>query len=74
MSSEDNIINPQSQFIQYHDGMQAYFFWDESDSQPIGYWVTRDEAALKREQYGAWVLSEQYPKGNWEEYTVDGRN
>ena len=54
--------------------MQAYFFWDESDSQPIGYWVTRDEAALKREQYGAWVLSEQYPKGNWEEYTVDGRN
>jgi|TARA_Y100001938_G_scaffold148982_1_gene234348 hypothetical protein len=74
MSSEDNIINHQSQFIQYHDGMQAYFFWDESDSQPIGYWVTRDEAALKREQYGAWVLSEQYPKGNWEEYTVDGRN
>ena len=74
MSSEDKIINHQSQFIQYHDGMQAYFFCDESDSQPIGYWVTRDEAALKREQYGAWVLSEQYPKGNWDEYTVDGRN
>ena len=74
MSSEDKIINHQSQFIQYHDGMQAYFFWDESDSQPIGYWITRDEAALKREQYGAWVLSEQYPKGNSEEYTVDGRN
>ena len=74
MSSEDKIINHQSQFIQYHDGMQAYFFWDESDSQPIGYWITRDEAALKREQYGAWVLSEQYPNGNWEEYTVDGRN
>ena len=74
MSSEDKIINHQSQFIQYHDGMQAYFFWDESDSQPIGYWVTRDEAALKREQYGAWVLSEQYPKGNWEVYTVDGLN
>ena len=46
----------------------AYFFWDETDSEPIGYWSTKEEAALKREVYSAWVMSDQYPKGDWEEY------
>jgi hypothetical protein len=66
-TDENNIIEFQSQFVEWHEGMMAYFFWDECDSEPIGYWPTKEEAALKREKYGAWVLSDQYPEGNWDD-------
>ena len=66
-TDENNIIEFQAQFVEWHEGMIANCFWDECDSEPIGYWPTKEEAALKREKYGAWVLSDQYPEGNWDD-------
>ena len=65
----ENSFEYQSKFIHFDGRGMGYFFWDETDSEPIGYWATKEEAALKREVYSAWVMSEQYPEGNWEVYS-----
>lgn len=65
----ENSFEYQSRFIHFDGRGMGYFFWDETDSEPIGYWTTKEEAALKREVYSAWVMSEQYPEGNWEVYS-----
>jgi hypothetical protein len=64
----ENTFEFQSKFIEFDEGMMAYFFWDEADAEPIGYWSTKEEAALKRESYSAWLMSGKYPEGNWEDY------
>ena len=63
-----NSFEYQSKFIEFDGCRMAYFFWDEEDSSPIGNWSTKEEAALQRERYCAWVASDQYPDGDWEEY------
>ena len=63
-----NTIEHQSQFIEWSQGKEGFFFWDVDEARPIGYWPTKEQAALMRETYGAWVLSDQYPEGNWREY------
>ena len=55
--------------IEWDAGREGYFFWDEA-SLPIGYWPTKEEAELQRELYSAWLMSDQYPEGNWQEYKV----
>ena len=68
MTSDDKVIEHQAQFIEWSQGREGFFFWDIDETYPIGYWSTKDQAALMREIYGAWVLSDQYPEGNWREY------
>jgi hypothetical protein len=63
-----NIIEHQVQFIEWSQCKEGFFFWDIDEIYPIGYWPTKEQASLMREIYGAWVLSDKYPEGNWREY------
>jgi len=51
--------------IFWDNDKQVFYFWDETDSVPIGYWNTKDEASLARERYCEWLHSDAYPHEEW---------
>jgi len=55
--------------IEWSVGREGYFFWDEAGF-PIGYWPTKEEAELQREAYSAWLMSDQYPNGEWQKHNA----
>ena len=39
--------------IEWDKGKEGYFFWDEDETCPIGYWPTREQAELELEKHEA---------------------
>jgi|TARA_R100000995_G_scaffold83634_1_gene60062 Leu/Phe-tRNA-protein transferase len=45
-----NEMNDAYKRIHWDNDKQGYFFWDEAD-MPVGWWSSKDEAALRFEEY-----------------------
>jgi len=63
-----NTVEHHLQFVEWSQAKEGFFFWDLDETYPKSYWPTKERSALMRETYGAWVLSDQYPNGDWREY------
>ena len=64
--SEENVMWKTQ--IEWDEGKEGYFFWDEVEAYQIGFWPTREAAEEQFEKYSRWVDSDEYPYGNWTEY------